>query len=324
MKALYISGPGQDNLTFGDLPEPSLQEPTDVIVRVHTTAMNRLDVFRKDGTHGVSPTKFPYIGGSEYAGEIAEVGPDVTQFKVGDRVFGTGAYTFAQYARIGSPGSGPHQRPPVHMPDGLSYEEAAAIPISFCMAWHMLHCKGNLKDGEDVLVMAAGSGTGSAGIQMAKAAGARVITGSSSDEKLEKARALGADEVINYQQNPEFATPVRDLTNGLGVDFVYESIGGPVWDQCFASTKRGGRIVICGVTGGHKTSLHLGQLWMREMSIIGCVNEPENDLEDVVRLLDSGSIKGVVDSVLPLNNADQAYDRMKGRDFFGKIVLTIP
>lgn len=324
MKALYINGPGDDNPTFGDLPEPSLQEPTDVIVRVRATAMNRLDVFRQQGTHGVAPTSFPYIGGSEYAGEVAEVGPEATQFKVGDRVFGTAAYTFAQYARIGNPGSGPHQRPPVHMPDGLSYEEAAAIPISFSMAWHMLHCKGNLKSGEDILVMAAGSGTGTSGIQMAKAAGARVIAGSSSDDKLDKARALGADEVINYQQTPEFSKRVRDLTDGQGVGFVFESIGAPVWEQCFASIKYGGRLVICGVTGGHKTSLHLGQLWMREISIIGCINEPENDLEDVVKMIDAGSIRAVVDSVLPLDSTEQAYDRMKERNFFGKVVLTIP
>ena len=211
-----------------------------------------------------------------------------------------------------------------HMPDGLSYEEAAAIPISFSMAWHMLHCKGNLKSGEDILVMAAGSGTGTSGIQMAKAAGARVIAGSSSDDKLDKARALGADEVINYQQIPEFSKRVRDLTDGQGVGFVFESIGAPVWEQCFASIKYGGRLVICGVTGGHKTSLHLGQLWMREISIIGCINEPGNDLEDVVKMIDAGSIRAVVDFVLPLDSTEQAYDRMKERNFFGKVVLTIP
>ncbi|MCZ6615018.1 MAG: zinc-binding dehydrogenase, partial [Chloroflexi bacterium] len=160
--------------------------------------------------------------------------------------------------------------------------------------------------------------------QMAKAAGARVITGSSSDDKLDKARALGADEVLNYQQAPEFSKRVRELTDGHGVGLVFESIGAPVWDQCFASIKKGGRLVICGVTGGHKASIHLGQLWMKEISIFGCINEPENDLEDVVTLIEAGSIRGVIDSVLPLDSTEQAYDRMKERNFFGKVILTVP
>ena len=324
MKALYVNGPGDDNLTYGDLPEPTLQEATDVIVRVRAVAMNRLDVFRQQGSHGAMPSDFPYVGGSEYAGEVAEVGPEATQFKVGDRVFGTASFTFAQYARVGRPESGPHQRPPVHMPDGLSFEEAAAIPISFCMAWHMLHCRGGLTGGETVLVMAAGSGTGTAGIQLAKTAGARVIAVASTDDKLAKAKALGANELINYQKAPEFSKVVRELTDGQGVGLVFESIGAPVWDQCYASIKRGGRLVICGVTGGHKASIHLGRLWMKELSIIGCVNEPENDFEEVVKLVEAGSIRAVVDSVLPLNSAEEAYDRMKERNFFGKIILTVP
>ena len=322
MKALYVRERGK--VEFGDLPEPSLQDPTDVIVRVHATAMNRLDVFRQLGTHGSTPATFPYISGCEYAGEIVEVGSEAKQFKVGDRVFGTASHTFAQYARVGKPESGPHQRPPVHMPEGLSYEEAAAMPISFCMAWHMLHCKGNINNGEDVLVMAAGSGTGTAGIQLAKAAGARVISGSSSDYKLERTKPLGSDDLINYGKTPEFSKLVKEMTNNEGVGFVFESIGAPVWEECFASLRYGGRLVICGVTGGHKASIHLGKLWMQEISVIGCINEPEKDLEAVVELIKAGSIKGIVDSVIPLENAGEAYHRMDEPEFFGKIILSIP
>ena len=134
---------------------------------------------------------------------------------------------------------------------------------------------------------------------------------------------MGADDVINYQQTPEFSKRVRELTGGRGVDIVFESIGAPVWDQCFASLKYGGRLSICGVTGGHKGSIHLGQLWRKEISIFGCINEPENDLEDVVKLTEAGSIRGVIDSVLPLDSTGQVYDRMKERNFFGKVVLTV-
>jgi NADPH:quinone reductase-like Zn-dependent oxidoreductase len=325
MKALFFARPtGPDNLVYGDLPEPQIEEPTDIIVQVRTTAMNRLDLFRKVGSHGSSPVTFPSVAGMEYAGEVVEVGAAVGRLQPGDRVLGTGQQTFAEYTRYKEPRDPRRQgNSLLKMPDWLTFEEAAAIPISFCMAWHMLHCTGRVQPGEDVLIMAAGSGTGSCGIQLAKAAGARVITTASSDEKLEKARQLGADAVINYRTQPEFAERVRTLTAGQGVDLVFEHVGAAVWEQCFASLQDGGRMVICGVTSGHRASIHLGQLWTRKLSILGCSNEPHKDLEPVLDLVEQRRVRGVVDSVFPMQEAEAAYRRIQSNDFFGKIILTV-
>ena len=324
MKALYLSGKGDtDVLTFGDLPDPVISDPRDIIVRVRATAMNRLDIMQREGTHGATPTKYPFVTGKEYAGEVVEVGSQVTGFKPGDRVFGTGNNTYAELVRVQLTPGIRHETAEL-MPEDLSYEEAAVMPVAFSMAWHMLHCGGKVHAGQDVLVMGAGSGTGSGGIQLAKVAGARVITTASTNEKLEKARALGADEVINYQETPEFSKRVLDLTEGQGVDLVFEHIGTPVWESCFASLKRGGILVTCGVTAGHRVSLHLGQLWRRELTIIGSDVNSEEDFGTIARLAGQGAIHGVVDSVFPLEPASEAQERMKSRDFFGKIVLTVP
>jgi alcohol dehydrogenase len=171
--------------------------------------------------------------------------------------------------------------------------------------------------------MGGGSGTGVYGIQFAKAAGARVITTAGSDEKLEKAKALGADEVINHRETPEFSDRVRELTGGQGVDLVFEHIGTPVWESCWASLKRRGRLVICGVTAGHWVSLHLGQLWSKELGVIGSTNYPEEDFNAISRLVERGLVHGVVDSVFPLDKTAEAQKRMEYGDFFGKIVLTV-
>ena len=208
------------------------------------------------------------------------------------------------------------------MPDWLSFEEAAAIPVAFSTAWHMLLCKAQLQMGEDVLVMAGGSGVGSAAIQIAKKAGARVITTASSDEKLDKARALGADEGINYSRE-DFGQRVRELTEGQGVDVVLEHIGSPVWEGCFASLKRGGRFVICGVTAGHMVELHLGQLWTRDLTLIGTGQRPREDFGKIMRMVERKELRGVVDRVMPLEEAVEAHRIMEESSFFGKIVLRV-
>ena len=323
MKALYVPQTGDVSvLTCGELPEPAISNPMDVIVRVRAAAVNRLDTYERGGSHGATPRQLPHITGREFAGDVAAVGRDVTRLKVGDKVFGTGEHAHAEYVKVDSSGQTFEESIEL-MPKGLSYEEASAVPTSFSMAYHMLHCDGGLRAGEDVLVMAAGSGTGSSGIQLAKAAGARVITTASTEEKLRKAKVLGADELINYQQLPEFSKHVLEITKGQGVDLVFEHIGAPVWESCWASLKVGGRLVSCGVTAGHRVSLHLGQLWMRRLSLIGSVNNPEVDLAIIKELIEEGTVHPVVDSVLPLEAAADAHARLEARDFFGKIVLTV-
>src|SRR5262245_24813222 len=154
MKALYLAGPDGDAIEYGDQPEPEILEPADVIVRVRATAMNRLDLFRREHSHGSTPLVFPYIGGMEYAGDVVETGPEMAWLKPGDRVLGTGQNTFAEFTRYKKERDTRRQGNSIaKIPDWLSFEEAAAIPISFCMAWHMLHCTGRLRPDEDVLIM---------------------------------------------------------------------------------------------------------------------------------------------------------------------------
>ena len=323
MRALCISKLGDAPvLACLEQPEPTLRDAMDIIVRVRAAGVNRVDVFRRAGTHGTTPERFPFIVGRDFAGDVEEVGSEVSRLKIGDRVFGTGSYAQAELMRVNSNGQLSQESVEL-IPDDLSYEDAASVPTAFSMAYHMLHCDGHLQAGEDVLVMGASGGVASGGVQIAKAAGARVIATAGTAEKLERARALGADDVFNYRQVQKFSSLIQELTGGQGVGLVLEHIGGPVWEECWASLKRGGRYVICGVTAGHRVSLHLGQLWMRRLSLIGSLNDPENDLKIVADLIERGAVYPVVDSVFPLEEAAEAHKRMEARDFFGKIVLTI-
>lgn len=323
MRALCISKL-DDNLVLACLeqPEPTLQSAEDIIVRVRAAALNRVDVFRRVGSHGTTPQRFPFIVGRDFAGDVVEVGSGVSRLKAGDRVFGTGSWAQAELMRVDSSG-GISQESVELIPRELSYENAASVPTAFSMAYHMLHCDGHLQRGDDVLVMGASGGVASGAVQIAKAAGARVIAAASTREKLESAKAVGADDVFNYQEVQRFSGLVKELTGGLGVNIVIEHIGEPVWEECWASLRNGGRYIICGVTAGHRVSLHLGQLWMRRLALIGSLNDPENDLKVVAHLIEQGLVHPVVDSVFSMEEAADAHERMEARDFFGKIVLTI-
>lgn len=316
MKAVYINEQGGlDTLIYGDLPEPEIG-PGEVLVRVRACALNRVDVFTREGSHGVRRTG-PSVLGLDFAGDVAALGGAVTQFQVGQRVMGVGTGgTYAEYARASADRVQP-------IPEGIPYEEAAGVPTVFCTVWRMLVRKAHIAPGEDVLVMAGGSGVGSAAIQVCKLHGARVFTTASTDDKLEKARGLGADVGINYRQE-DFAKRVLELTGGEGVDIVFEHIGTPVWEQCFASLKRGGRLVTCGVTAGHMVQLHLGRLWTRDLSLLGSQMRPQEDLATVVKLLARRQIRGVIHAVYPLAEAARAHQMLEENSFFGKVVLSVP
>lgn len=357
MKAVWLSRlGGLDTLAYGEQPEPIITDPLDMLVRVRATALNRIDLFMREGTHAQAPTQYPFIPGNEFAGDVVAVGsghlavePESEEFirtraayayyqrtkdpqwypgqrsgrfKVGDRVFGTARSSFAELVRVRPYGNLP-QEAVESIPFGLSYEEAASIPISFLTAWHALHCAGNLRIGEDVLVMSGGSGTGSAAIQLAKAVGGRVITTVGTDAKLEKAKALGADFGINYKKSPQFSKLVLDRTGNEGLDLVFDHIGAPVSRECFDCLKQYGRLVVYGVSGGHMATVHLGLLMMRQLSLIGVIAMPQEDLGIVAHLAARGVIRGIVDSVFPLDATAEAHRRMETDDFFGKIIISI-
>ena len=317
MKAIYIEEQGdRDQMVYGDADEPEIG-PLDVLSRVRAASLNRRDIFTREGSHGIS-TKGKFVLGMDFSGDVVAVGSACSRIKVGDRIMGVGnSGAYAEYVRA------PEASVQV-VSDTIPYEEAAAIPIAFTTSWHMMVCKANLGTAEDVLVMAGGSGIGSAAIQIAKLYGDRVLTTASTDEKLEKAKALGADEGINYRELPEWAPRVRELTGGEGVDLVFEHIGDTVWEQCFASLKRGGRFVTAGVTAGHRVQLHLGRLWTRELTLIGTGMKPQEDLAIISKLAGRGQIKGVVSDVFPLADAAKAHETLESGKFFGKVILSVP
>lgn len=317
MKAVVVfEQGGTESLVYTDLPEPA-PGPGEVLVRVRAASLNRRDLYGREGSHGMR-LEGPILLGLDLAGEVVQVGEGVTQFRAGQRVMGIsrqGAY--AEYTTASVEEIFP-------MPDWISFDEAACIPTVFATSWHMLLCRAHLSIGETVLVIAGGSGVGSAAIQIAKRVGARIITTASTNEKLAKAKALGADAGINYHQTPEFGQQVRELTEGQGVEVVFDHIGAPVWEQCFASLKRGGRFITCGVSGGARVELHLGQLWTRDLTIMGTGMQPREDLPKVLPLVEQKELRGVLFQTFPLEEAARAHQLVESSDFFGKIVLNPP
>lgn len=318
MKAVYVTTQGGlESLTYGDLPVPK-PAPDEILVRVRAAAVNRRDIFEREGSHGLKRDGMK-IPGLDMAGEVEDLGEYVAHkglFKKGDRVV-SGGYTSGTYAEY----STAHMNNACKIPDWLPYEEAAAVPTVYCAAYQAMVVRARMTAGEDVLVMAAGSGVGSAGIQLAKAYGSRVLTTAGSDDKLKKAKEIGADVGINYHASPEFSAEVLRQTNGQGVDLVYEHIGATVFEECYRSLKRGGRLVTNGVTAGHLAELHLGRLWTRELSLIGATMHPDRDLPAVMNLVERKLVRAIVDRVFALKDAAEAHRVLESNDFFGKLVL---
>jgi NADPH:quinone reductase-like Zn-dependent oxidoreductase len=207
-------------------------------------------------------------------------------------------------------------------PENLSFEEAAAVPLVFQTAWHMLLARAELQPGEDVLVLGAGSGVGVAAIQIAKFFGARVIATAGTDEKLAKARELGADHVINHKSQ-KIRDEVRRITGKRGVDVVFEHVGTATWDDSLASLAPSGRLVTCGATTGYDAKVDLRFLFSRQLSLLGSYMGTKNDLRTVMKLVAAGRLKPIVDRVFPLAEAAAAHAYLKSGAQFGKVVLTV-
>lgn len=332
---------GPDRLRYEDVAPPRIK-PQEVLVRVKACALNHLDLWVRQGIPAYHIV-LPHISGCDVAGLIAEVGSDVAGLSVGERVFVSpglscwrcelclsgrdnqcpcfkivGAQVDGGYAELVKvPGVNA-----IPMPGALSFEEAAAFPLVSVTAWHMLFTLAGVKPGERVLVMGAGSGVGSIAVQMAKMAGARVITSVGSEEKRPKAEALGADDVINHAKE-DVAKRVQALTDGRGVDVVIEHIGPAVWERCLASLARGGRLVTCGATTGAEVKLDLRFLFSRQLTLKGSYMGTRAELLQVAALIEQGKLRAVIDQVFPLQEARAAQERMLDRGGFGKIVLTV-
>jgi NADPH:quinone reductase-like Zn-dependent oxidoreductase len=342
MKAMVLSQHGgPEVLHLAEMPDPAIGD-RDVLVRVRAVALNHLDLWVRSGLPGRS-VAFPHIPGSDISGEVAAVGAAVKDVRVGDRVLLAPGVSCGQceqciagrdnfcvdYVLFGRQIHGGYaefvRSPSVNVipiPRNLSFEEAAAVPLVFLTAWHMLLGRAQLRPGEDVLVIAAGSGVGSAAIQIAKATGARVIATAGSEPKLAKAKELGADDVLLH--GGEFAREVKRLTGGRGVDVVFEHVGAATWEQSMFSLKTGGRLVTCGATTGFESKININYVFGRQLSILGSFMGQKSELFAALELFKRGLLKPVIDTAMPLDRAADAHRRLESRQQFGKIVLTVP
>jgi NADPH:quinone reductase-like Zn-dependent oxidoreductase len=340
MKAVIFSEHGgPEVLKYTEVADPRIKA-SEVLVEVRACALNHLDVWVRGGLPGIK-IPLPHILGDDVAGVVREVGELVTWTKPGDEVMvqpgiscGHCAECLAgrdnmcdSYDMIGYRRDGGYAEllsvPGVNVipkPKSLSWPEAAALPLVTLTAWHMLVTQARLQPGEDVLVHAAGSGVGSLGIQIAKLCGARVIATASSEEKLTKARELGADEAVNYTRD-DWPQEVKKLTNGRGVDVVFEHTGAATWPGSIVSLKNGGRLVTCGATSGFDARTDLRQVFYRHLTILGSMMGSKAELLAAMKFIESGQIRAVVDRTLPLAEARQAHELMEDRAQFGKLVL---
>ncbi|MFZ3216620.1 MAG: zinc-binding dehydrogenase [Candidatus Acidiferrales bacterium] len=342
MKAIvYERHGGPEVLQYKEVAEPGIGA-YEVLVRVRACALNHLDLWLRMGLPGLT-VPFPHIPGSDIAGSVARIGEKVTNVKVGERVLLQPGISCGQcekclagedskcvaYALFGQGvdgGCAEYVKSPavncVAIPEKLSFEEAAAFPLVSLTAWHMLITRAQLKPAETVLVLGAGSGVGSAAIQIAKAAGAWVIATAGSDEKLEKARELGADAAINHATQ-KIAEEVKRLTGRRGVDVVFEHVGHVTWDDSIHSLATGGRLVTCGATTGFDGAINIAYLFTRQLSILGSFMGGKAELFSALELLRRGLLKPVIDVVLPLQECAEGHRRLESREQFGKIVLSV-
>jgi NADPH:quinone reductase-like Zn-dependent oxidoreductase len=330
---------GPEVLKYEDAPDPKI-EANEVLVKVKACAINHLDLFLRAGVRRWT-LAMPHIVGSDISGVVTEAGRLASRVKPGDRVLLAPGVSCGQcemcwkgldsacrgYTLLGVMVDGGYaeyvkasEANAIPIPADLSFDEAAAVPLVFLTAWHMLITRAQLKLGEAVLVIGAGSGVGSAAIQLAKLMQARVIAVAGSDDKLEKARALGADEVINHRKQ-SIAEEVRRFTARRGVDVIVEHVGAAVWDACFESLATYGRLVTCGTTSGENVELNLRLLFGRQRTLMGSFMGGKGELAEVLKLVFARKVHAVIDSAFPLREAEAAQQKMEGREFFGKILL---
>jgi NADPH:quinone reductase-like Zn-dependent oxidoreductase len=318
MKAIRIhEDGGPEVLRYEDAPDPE-PAPGDVLIRLRAASLNHLDVWVRRGLPSVPKPRILGADGAgvDDSGRRVVINPGLDH---GDRITVIGEHTDGTHAElIAIPASNVYP-----IPDGLSFEEAAAFPLVFETVYRMLVTRAGLQEDEWVLAWGVGSGIGSATLVIAKALGAKVIATSSSDAKLERARGLGADALVNHETGDVVAA-VKEATGGSGVDVVVEHVGEATWERSLQAARPQGRIVVCGATTGPNPKAALHRVWWKQLTILGSTMGTKADFEGVYELVASGRAKPVVDSVFPLADARAAHERMESGEQFGKIVLSIP
>jgi len=343
LKAVRIYQHGDiEQLKFEDAPEPRLSSPSDAIVKLRAASLNRIDIWNRRGLTGMR-FAFPHILGADGAGIVCEVGEQARNIKPGDAVClyppsgcGQCEYcatdrdymciqlrvlgeredgTYAEYVRLPARNCFP-------IPPTLSFEEAAAFPLVYITLWRMLVTHAQLKPGDHILILGIGGGVATAALQVAAHLGAHIIVTSSSDDKLAKARVLGAEHGINYRTT-DFPPEVRRLTDKRGVDVVVDCVGGESWVKSLASLAKGGKLVTCGATTGANPQTDLRRIFWNNLTIFGSTLGSREDFRQVLNFMNSSQTRPIIDQVFPLKDAPLAQRRMEEGKQFGKIVLRI-
>ena len=343
MKAVRIhEHGGVDKLRYEEVQEPKLSSPTEAIVQLKTAALNRIDLWNREGLTGMD-IALPHILGADGAGIVAEVGEQVHNVKKGDAVClyppsgcGQCEYcftdrefmcirlralgerlqgTYAEYVKLPAANCFP-------IPPGLSFEEAAAFPLVFLTVWRMLVTNAELKPGEHVLILGIGGGVATAALQIARHMGAHIFVTSSSDEKLELAKNWGANHGINYLRS-DFAKEVRALTGKRGADVVVDCVGGESWVKSLAALARGGRLVTCGATAGANPQTDIRRIFWNHLKIFGSTLGSREEFRQLLAFMQISKVRPIVDQIFSLKDVAAAQRRLEEGKQFGKIVLQI-
>jgi NADPH:quinone reductase-like Zn-dependent oxidoreductase len=333
---------GIEQLFYEDAESPTISEPNEIIVKLKAAAINHIDIWNRKGATGIE-LSMPHILGADGSGLVAEVGGRSGNLKVGDPVClypptGCGQCefcrtdrdfmcirlralgerlegTYAEYVKLPAENCFP-------LPSGYSFEEAAAFPLVFITVWHMLITNARLKPGETVLIIGIGGGVASASLQIAKKIGARAVVTSGSDEKLERAKRLGADHGVNHQKE-DFPRAVDALTAGRGVDLAVDCVGGEVWQKSLASLGKGGRLVTCGATAGGEPKDDIEAIVSKQPKIYGSTLGSREEFRQLINFLNVAKIRPIIDRVFPLQEAAAAQNYLEEGKQFGKVVLRI-
>ncbi len=340
MKAVFFEKPGGiEILQYGELPIPKAQKG-EALVRVKATGLNRLDIWLREDKENARNIPMPHISGSDAAGIVEEINGE-SLLKVGQEVVLNPAIPCGTCSRckIGEPcelvkifgvkNQGSYAEyivAPISQlypkPKNISFVEAAAFPLTFLTAWHMLVGRANLRKGETVFVWGASGGLGSSAIQVAKYLGVKVIAAAKSEGDAKQTREIGADEIVNYTKG-NVESEIINLTNGLGVDVVFESVGEKTWSATLAMLRPFGRAVIAGTTSGDTGTQDLSDIYVRQLSIFGARMGTKEEFEKVLEVIAAGKLKPIIDNTFSLKDVAEAQRRMVEGKHLGKIVLEI-
>lgn len=334
---------GLDKLQYvEDFPIPEIG-PDDVLLNVKAAALNHLDIFTREGMPGLT-LKLPHVPGSDMSGIIADIGKNVTFLEKGDRVaINPGIWDntcefclqgehslctnfhilgehlpggYAEYSRVPA-------RNCVKLPDHISFQKAAAGSLAYLTAWRMLMTQAKARPTDDILIIGAGGGVSSAAIQIAKLVGARVIATTSTEKKMEEAKKIGADIVINYKTDPDWSKTVYTLTKKRGVDIVIDNIGAATWENSLRTLRKGGCLVTCGATTGGIVKTNINMIFWRQLQIFGSTMATQHEFLQVMKLIFEGKLDPTISKEFPLAQARNAQEYLFKMEQFGKVVLNI-